>query len=97
MKPSDAAVLELLRTQRHQGVTAIEALTDAGTFRLAARINDLRNLGYAIETRMIETNRGARIARYYLLEDPDEVKLAKRLASTAYMDRLRDERELGLL
>lgn len=69
MKPSDLAVLELLRSRRHTGVTAYEALMEAGTFRLAARVLELRAAGHHIETRMVETHRGARIARYFLVEE----------------------------
>lgn len=47
-------------------ITPIEALISYQCFRLGARIYDLRQSGYAIETHMIETDSGKRIARYRL-------------------------------
>jgi hypothetical protein len=62
----NAAILRYL--QAGYGVTPREALTMFGTMRLAARVADLRARGYAIDREMIETDGGARIARYTLSE-----------------------------
>lgn len=48
-------------------VTALDALQQAGCFRLAARIADLRQQGHHIETETIEVN-GKHIAQYQLKE-----------------------------
>jgi len=47
-------------------VTALEALSEAGCFRLAARIADLRQQGVEIETQTITTPNGKHIAQYQL-------------------------------
>ena len=46
-------------------ITAINALNKFGCFRLAARINDLRNDGHDIKTEMMTSN-GKTFAVYYL-------------------------------
>lgn len=66
MKPSALAVLRLLR-ERPEGITALEALADAGTFRLAARVGELRAEGWPVESRDERTASGARISRYRLV------------------------------
>ena len=45
-------------------VDPLTALRRFGTFRLAARVAELREAGYAIITRRITTRTGARIAVY---------------------------------
>ena len=60
------AIYRLL-VERPEGITAIEALTEAGSFRLAARISDLRDQGHEIRTEMVGTPTGKRIARYRLV------------------------------
>ena len=57
-------ILEAL--SRYDEVTAITALQRFGCFRLAARINDLREQGYSITTETEKTSTGKRIARYWL-------------------------------
>jgi hypothetical protein len=63
-------VLALLR-ERPDGITAMEALEEVGTSRLAARIADLKALGYVIESELVQVNarngRKARVARYRLV------------------------------
>lgn len=49
-----------------QTITPILALNRFGCFRLGARILDLRKVGYPIETTMIPTVTGKRIAEYRL-------------------------------
>lgn len=50
-------------------VTALDALTTVGSFRLSARIHELRRLGCRIERVWITTPRGARIAGYRLAQE----------------------------
>jgi hypothetical protein len=45
-------------------ITALEALQQFGCFRLAARIHELRNQGWQIAERMVETGGGKRVAEY---------------------------------
>lgn len=49
-------------------VTAMDALQHCGSFRLAARIKDLRDAGHTIETETIELPNGKHVAQYYLKE-----------------------------
>ena len=59
-----ARLLDLLRSQGEEGVTAMDALEIVGSFRLAARVFNLREAGHDIETRWETTPTGARCARY---------------------------------
>lgn len=63
------AILALLR-ERPQGLTAIDALSAVGSFRLAARIADLRAEGHNIESEWMTTATGKRIVRYILVQKP---------------------------
>lgn len=54
--------------QQNNGITAIEALNEIGCFRLSARIKDLRDEGYDIETEMVSRN-GKKFAKYKLIEE----------------------------
>jgi len=47
-------------------LTALDALKEGGVFRLAARVNDLRNSGYNIITIQKDLPNGKRIAEYKL-------------------------------
>jgi len=47
-------------------LTAIEALMEFKCFRLAARIKDLRDRGYPIESQTITLENGKRVANYYM-------------------------------
>lgn len=67
MKPGTRAVLDLLRA-KPEGVTALDALDEVGSFRLGARVYELRELGYPVETDWITTPSKKRIARYRLTE-----------------------------
>ena len=60
-------ILHLLQ-DRDEGITGIDALNEAGSFRLAARIADLRGEGYDISSTMERTPTGKRIARYRLMK-----------------------------
>lgn len=46
-------------------ITAIEALDQFKCFRLASRINDLKQSGYLVDKRMIELPNGKRVAQYF--------------------------------
>jgi hypothetical protein len=47
-------------------LTQLEALTQFGCFRLAARISDLRDKGLNVVTDMITLDNGKRVARYII-------------------------------
>lgn len=59
------AILRLLE-ERPEGITAMDALREAGSFRLAARIADLREQGHDIDSEMVTLDSGKRVARYRL-------------------------------
>lgn len=56
---------EILEMLKSGPVTAMDALQKAGCFRLAARINDLRQQGHEIITTNVEIN-GKHVAQYSL-------------------------------
>ena len=65
---------KVLQYMIHFGsITQLEALADIGCMRLASRISDLRNRGYAIGRRMkTGKNRygdSVSFAEYYLIEE----------------------------
>ena len=47
-------------------ITQLEAFTQFGCFRLAARIADLRDKGLNVVTDMVTLENGKRVARYFL-------------------------------
>jgi len=49
-------------------ITPIDALTMFGSFRLGARIKNLRDLGHKIETNMVSSG-GKRYASYFIKSD----------------------------
>jgi hypothetical protein len=51
--------------QKGNTLTPIDALTMFGCFRLAARIQDLRDSGHDIKTRIVKAE-GKRYAEYFL-------------------------------
>lgn len=63
MKPQTRAILTLL--QKGLSVTPYTALRSAGCFRLAARIHELRSLGYRIEKGM-HRSKSAVYAKYWM-------------------------------
>ena len=72
MKPQTRLVLGLLRINLN-GITSLEALESGAGFRLSGRIHELREAGYPIETEWETTPRGARIARYRLTDQPEQM------------------------
>ena len=59
-------ILEYMR--KHGSITPLEALEYCGSFRLSARIKDLRDAGHKIRTDH-ETKNGKTYARYFLEEN----------------------------
>lgn len=53
----------------HKGksLNPLQSLKLYGCFRLAARISDIKEMGYSIETKMVEEN-GKRFASYKLIQ-----------------------------
>jgi len=68
METQTKQILQYIRTQP---ITAIDALQYIGSFRLAARIKDLRDEGHDIHTEIITTDNGAKIARYSLIKEKE--------------------------
>jgi hypothetical protein len=68
-----AAVLRLLRLRGAEGVTPLLALQEVGCFRLSARIFDLRAMGHRIEREWVTTPGGSRVARYVLIDQPEQI------------------------
>lgn len=57
--------LVLMHMKKYGSITQNEADDEYGIKRLSARINELRNMGYAIKTDMISCkNRRGRISNY---------------------------------
>jgi hypothetical protein len=78
MKPSTAAVLSLLRERGEAGLTQLQALDEVGTFRLGARVWELRDELGPDEEIVTEwaTFRDKRVARYILRRrEPEQVTL----------------------
>ena len=51
-----------------KGITPLKALNLFGCMRLASRVNDLRKKGYPIDSVMIKTQQGKRVAEYHISE-----------------------------
>lgn len=47
-------------------ITPIEALNMFGSFRLGARIADIKDMGYDIKSKFVETDTGKRVKCYWL-------------------------------
>jgi hypothetical protein len=50
----------------HNAITPLEALNRYGIFRLAARINELRNSGFSVHSTIVESDNGKRYCRYVM-------------------------------
>jgi hypothetical protein len=61
-------------------ITQLEALNQFGCFRLAARIADLRDQGFKIDTKIVTLENGKRIAMYM---SADEMVLNKKYRDAA--------------
>jgi hypothetical protein len=66
MTTQNERLLALLRRYGSRGVTPLDALYEVGSFRLGARVFDLRKQGHDIETGTFTTDGGARVACYVL-------------------------------
>jgi hypothetical protein len=62
------ALLGELRKRGNHGITALEALTEIGTLRLAARVHELRKAGHKIVSYPFRTKSGdkKKVALYIL-------------------------------
>jgi hypothetical protein len=72
LKPQTKLVLGLLRIHP-EGLTALEALRYGAGFRLSGRILELRQAGYHVETEWLTTPNRARIARYVLRDEIEQM------------------------
>ena len=52
--------------KQHGSITGLQALRHYDCFRLAARIYDIRNLGYVVDSQKWKTRSGKTVARYWL-------------------------------
>ena len=68
MKDTETQTDKLLAylEEHPEGITPLEALRVIGSFRLGARVYDLRKRGYQIVSQAEVVNGGARVARYRL-------------------------------
>jgi hypothetical protein len=59
--------------KKYGNITQLEALTELGIFRLASRINDLKNKGHNIIGQMVDVENRfgekVKIKRYFLVEN----------------------------
>ena len=60
-------ILSALR--RGEQLTSLDAFRRYDTMRLAARVRDLRDMGYVIDTQIVEKS-GKRFAKYALVSGP---------------------------
>ena len=58
----------LLFLESGGSLSTIDALEKFGSFRLSARIKDLRDEGYNIQTDWFTTPNGKKVARYFIPE-----------------------------
>lgn len=59
--------------KKYGNITQLEALSELGIFRLASRINDLKNNGHKITGQMVDVENRfgekVKIKRYFLVEN----------------------------
>ncbi len=60
---------QILEHTLHKWITDIEALTQFGCRRLAARINELDGMGYTFDRKWLELPSNRRIKQYRLSKD----------------------------
>ena len=58
----------LLFLESGGSLSTMDALEKFGSFRLSARIKNLRDLGYNIQTDWFTTPNGKKVARYFIPE-----------------------------
>lgn len=59
-------ILEYLK--EHKSMTKLQGLKELGIMNVGARIGELRQIGYEIETEMIQVKGKKKVARYWLNE-----------------------------
>lgn len=63
----------LVYLKKYGNITQLEALSELGIFRLASRINDLKNKGHNIIGQMVDVENRfgekVKIKRYFLIEN----------------------------
>lgn len=64
MKSQNKRILEHLLKGRE--LTAFQALEKFSCLRLAARINDIRNMGFDVKSKMVDVGTGKSVAQYSL-------------------------------
>ena len=74
MESQEKQILDYLKTGA--GITPLDALKKFGCFRLGARIFGLKKKGCLIRTEMIEVENDKHVARYWLVQKPEQLKLA---------------------
>jgi hypothetical protein len=68
-------ILEALQAGEH--LTAIDALSRFGCFRLGARIWEIRNeLGIDVKMKLVETTGGAHVAEYWIEPQQQQMRMA---------------------
>jgi len=72
MTPQQGKILQYLR--KHGSIEPLEGLHQCGSYRLAARIYELRQMGHKIETVLVRTIGGDRIAQYHYMGGPKDGK-----------------------
>jgi len=67
MKGQNSQILSYMK--EGNSITTLQALELFGCFRLASRINDIKNQGHRVEKEMVKTpNTGKKVAKYYMPE-----------------------------
>lgn len=69
METQNQAILEHLKTGR--AITPLDALDLFGSFRLSARIFDLKEQGWPIECERVDVGGGRRVGHYTLVNNKD--------------------------
>jgi len=64
VKTQTETILEHL--EKYDGISPLEALQLYGIFRLAPRVNELRNAGFPITSKLVKGANGKHFARYTL-------------------------------
>lgn len=67
------AILAIFKSGR--SLTPLEALDEVGSFRLGARVWDLKREGYGIQSESFELPNGKRVARYWLPQEKGQLSL----------------------
>ena len=74
MDSQEKQILDYLKTGA--GITPLEALHKFQCFRLGARIFGLKKKGYLVQSEMIKVENDKHVARYWLVQKPQQLKLS---------------------